>query len=168
MLTNRQKNVFKDALGDRKVGTELANIFDGIAPLSTTVQIPFANVRTLNATPFIVLPAPGVGYTNIPLSAFVQMKYGTAGYDSVGANDDLTFKYTNAGGSPLITVETTGFLDQTSGQVRFATSNFSTAIVPVENAPIVAHILTGEIYGAAGDSDLYVKISYLNLPISLL
>ena len=40
MLTNRQKNVFKDALGDRKVGTELANIFDGIAPLSTTVQIP--------------------------------------------------------------------------------------------------------------------------------
>lgn len=166
-LTNKQKDVLRIALTDGPSANGIITLLDNVPLLSSIVRIPYQSVRTLNATPFTILPAPGAGLAYILRSALVQMKYGSAAYDSVGSGDDLAFKYTNAAGATLITVETTGFLDQTSNQLRFASSNFAVAITPVNNAPIVANILAGEIYTAAGNSDLYVQLGYSIVPTSL-
>ena len=166
-LTTKAKNVLRDALADRTAANQIIQIVDNVPILNTVFKIPYQAVRTLRATPVTILAAPGIGHAYILRNAQVMMKYGTAAYDSVGASDDLTFKYTDGSGATLITIETVGFLDQTTDQLRYASSNFATAITPVDNAPIVAYFLTGEIYGAAGDSDLYVQLGYSIVPTSL-
>ena len=99
----------------------LIDLLDNTPLLYSVVKIPYQKVRTLYTTPVTIIPAPGSGKAIILKSSLVYMKYGSAAYDSVGANDDLTFKYTNAAGATLITVETVGFLDQTTNQLRYAT-----------------------------------------------
>lgn len=131
---------------------------------TATVTIPAAAVRTLNATPVELIPAPGAGLANVLESAVVFMDYGSAGYDAVGSSDDLTIRYTNASGALIATVETTGFLDQTTDQVRYVQPTTAAAIAPVANAAIVAHISTGEIYSAAGDSPIKFKLYYRVVP----
>lgn len=119
-----------------------------------------ADVKTLNATPVTLVAAPGSGKALILLGATLFMDYASAGYDSVGTSDDLTLRYTNGSGGLLATVETTGFLDQTSDQTRYVYPVSTAAITPTANAPIVAHLSTGEIYNAAGDSPLKYKVAY--------
>lgn len=129
-----------------------------------TVTIPHTSVRTLNATPYELVPAPGAGYANVLHSAVVFLDYGTAAYDSVGASDDLTIRYTNGSGALIATVETTSFLELTADAVRYVLPTTTAAITPVANAALVAHISTGEIYSAAGDSPLKFKVYYRVVP----
>ena len=130
------------------------------ATFVASVTIPYASVRTLNATPYELVAAPGSGKALILIGATVFMDYGSAGYDAVGASDDLTLRYTNGSGGLLATVETVGFLDQTADQTRYVYPVSTAAITPTANAAIVAHISTGEIYTAAGDSPIKVKVAY--------
>lgn len=130
------------------------------ATFVASVTIPAASVKTLNATPYQLVAAPGSGKALILVGATLFMDYGSAGYDSVGASDDLTLRYTNGSGTLLATVETVGFLDQTSDQVRYVYPTTTAALTPAANAPIVAHLSTGEIYSAAGDSPVKVKVEY--------
>lgn len=131
---------------------------------TATVTIPYASVRTLNATPYELVPAPAAGTANVVESVVAFLDYGSAGYDAVGASDDLTIRYTNGSGALIATIETVGFLDQTSDQVRYAKPTTTAAITPVAAAAIVAHISTGEIYTAAGDSPLKFKVYYRVVP----
>lgn len=131
---------------------------------TATVTIPYASVRTLNATPYELVPTPGAGYANVVESAVLFLDYGSAGYDAVGASDDLTIRYTNGSGALIATVETVGFLDATADAVRYVQPTTTAALTPVANAAIVAHISTGEIYSAAGDSPLKVKVYYRVIP----
>ena len=124
------------------------------------VVIPYASVRTLNATPVQVIPAPGPGKAIVDVWIQVYYNYGTAAYDSVGSGDDLAFKYTDGSGAKVCgDIETTGWLDQTSAGWRL-TGPVTTTMTPVANAAIVAQILTGEVYGAAGDSPLVIRSQY--------
>lgn len=119
-----------------------------------------AQVRTLNATPQTLVAAPGSNKALVLVHATLWLDYESAGYDSVGASDDLTIRYTNASGATLATIETTGFMDQTADQVRYVYPTTTAAFTPASNAPLVLHCSTGEMYSAAGDSPLKYKVHY--------
>jgi hypothetical protein len=131
----------------------------------TTTTIPFTAVRTLNATPVTVASIPWSQFGASPcflIPRWIQIyyDYGTAPYDSVGAADDLEFRYQNAAGTLLATVETVGFLDQSSDQFRYILPISNSSLTPQVNQPIVARIATGEIYTAAGDGVIRIRIGF--------
>lgn len=130
------------------------------------VAIANAACRTLNATPVQVIPAPGVGKAIVDISVQAKLVYATAAFDSVGAGDDLAFKYTDGSGAKVCgDIETVGWLDQSSSAWR-ATGPVVTSMTPVANAPVVAQILTGEIYGAAGGGSLVIRAQYRIVDLS--
>ena len=119
-----------------------------------------AACRTLNATPVEIIPAPGAGKAIVNVGVVAKYVYATAAFDSVGAGDDLAFKYTDASGAKVCgDIETVGWLDQTSSAWR-ATGPVVTTMTPVENAAVVAHVLSGEVYGAAGGGSLVIRAQY--------
>jgi hypothetical protein len=92
------------------------------------------------------------------------LDFGTAAYDGIAAGENFVVKYTDASGATLITVESDGFLDASADALRYADAA-NTLITPVENAALVAHILTGNI--ATGDSPLKVRTFYRVVPSTL-
>jgi hypothetical protein len=138
---------------------------------SVRVSIPSASVLTLNATPYQLVAAPGSGRMLILEGVEVYKAAGVADA-GVAAGEDISIKYTNGSGLEQAVIETTGFLDQTSAQVRYArfqtgaiTAGTVTSFVPVANAALVAHMLTGEII--TGDSAVVFRVYYRNLPSTL-
>lgn len=115
-----------------------------------------AQLLALNATPRTVLAAPAAGKAIIPTLIEVYKPAGTA-YAGIAAGEDLAFKYTDASGDILLTMETTGFLDQATAQTRVQLP-VNTTIKPVAAAALVAHMLTGEI--TTGDSNLLIRTHY--------
>lgn len=138
---------------------------------SALVTVSSAELLALNATPKTLVAAPGANKAIIFEGATLQMVYNSAAYTGVAVGEDLAFKYTNAAGAQVAGCEATGFLDQTTNQVRYARyfTNAAAALVsditPVANAPLVLHMLVGEI--ATGNSPLYVKVYYRVVPTSL-
>lgn len=120
------------------------------------VTITTAQLLALNATPVELVAAPGAGKANVLEEATFYKAAGTA-YDGIASGEDLSVKYTNGSGAEVAQVETTGFLDQATAQVRHAKAAVA-AVAPVANAALVAHLLVGEI--ATGDSDLKVRVRY--------
>lgn len=129
---------------------------------SAYVVITSAQLLALNTTPIAVIPALGAGLAAVPSRAIVRTDAGTAYV--VGSTDDLTFRYTNGSGQQVLSqIETTGFFDQTTTQIRTASPIASTGttagdITPVANAAVVAFINAGNL--TTGTSPLYVKIFY--------
>jgi hypothetical protein len=122
------------------------------------VEVPASAVLTLNATPFTLVPAPGAGKLTEFLGAIAMLDYAGTAYAGIAANEDLVIKYTNAAGVVVSnTLETTGFLDATSDQFRTFKA-ISTDLTPVPNAPLVLHLLNGEV--TTGNSPLILHVSY--------
>lgn len=126
----------------------------------TVVTITSAELLALNATPKVLIEAPGAGYAIIPHRALLHKPAGTA-YAGIAAGEDLRLAYTS---SPAISVlgevETTGFLDQTTEQTRIAYGASHTAasasVAVIENDSFEINLETDEI--TTGDSDLIVTI----------
>lgn len=122
-----------------------------------------AQLLALFATPQTIIAAQGAGIAVIPQRVAIYKPAGTA-YAAVAAGEDLVLKYTNASGAQCSSViETTGFLDQTTAQMRVAYPPASTGATagdfnPVANAAVVLHLLVGEI--TTGDSPLHVEVLY--------
>ena len=123
------------------------------------VTIPFASVRTLSATPYELIAAPGATKFIEVLSIHWWLDYGTATYDAAAAGDILTAKYTNAAGAAVV--------DGVAGDaIGAAVADYHTnvlavpEVIPVANAAIVASVAVGEWYAAAGDSPLKAEIMY--------
>jgi hypothetical protein len=148
---------------DKVEGSEMA-VNTGTFPAGTKITrktakvvITSAQVLALNATPVTLIAAPGAGKMLVFDEAVVYKPAGTA-YAAVGADDDLEIRYTNESGAQVNTLlECTGFVDQTSVQVRI-TRPIATEYTPVDNAALVLHMKTGEI--TTGNSPLYLTISY--------
>lgn len=124
------------------------------------VTITSTQLLALNATPQELVPAPGAGFALIFKGALIQKPAGTAYVED--ATDDLSVSYTDASGLEVGRVDSTGFLDQTTNQIRFvnpyhAASGLS-GITPVVNAALVLHLKNGEII--TGDSDLNIEVLY--------
>lgn len=138
---------------------------------SADVTILPAAMKTLNATPVTLVPAPGAGLALIFEGMLVSMTYGTAVYSDVAAGEDLAIKYTGSSGAVVAALETTGLFDQSSNQLRWvypgATAAFLPSTTPVANAPLVAHMLVGEIGTTTGDSPVKFRVFYRVVPSTL-
>jgi hypothetical protein len=126
----------------------------------TDITLTTAQVLALYTTPIQVLAAPGSGKAIVLVSLTAFLDYNSAAYDGVAAGENLVLSYTNASGTGLVLVETTGFLDQASDQVRHCRPSqaIDVDLTPVANAAVVAHILTGNI--ATGNSPLKLRIAW--------
>jgi hypothetical protein len=134
------------------------------------VTITAAQMLTLNATPVTLVAAPGAGLALLLEGVVAFYDYNSAAYAGVAAGEDLAIRLNDASGTIQTTIETTGFLDQTSDQVRYAkpyavATSGNVQITPVENQPLVAHMLTGEI--TTGNTPLKIRTYYSVIPTSL-
>jgi len=121
------------------------------------VTVTSAQVLALYGTPITIVEAPGAGKMVEFVGAVLYKPAGTA-YAGIAAGENVAIKYTDASGAQVNTaLESDGFLDQTTAQLRI-TRPIVTEVVPVANAALVLQILTGEII--TGDSPLYVKVFY--------
>jgi hypothetical protein len=134
-------------------------------PLKTaTVTVSASEMKALNATPKTLIAAPAAGKALILVAAELWLDYGSAAYAEIAGGEDLTIKYSNDSGAVLATVETTGFLDATADAFRYVTPTTTAAFAPVAAAPLVLHLLTGEII--TGDSPLKIRITYRELTLT--
>jgi len=121
------------------------------------VTLTSAQILALDTTPVSVIAAPGANKAIVIDSCEIRHAGGTA-YAAIAAGDDLFLKYTDGSGAQaLTTIETTGFLDQTSAQIRHIPNNTIGIITPVANAAIVAS-LGGAI--TTGNFDVLLRIRY--------
>lgn len=131
---------------------------------SVDVTVSSAEMLALNATPKTIVAAPGAGKAIIPVAALLFLDFGTAAYAGIAAGEDLAFKYTNAAGTQIFTVEATNFLDAVADALRYADAG-SALLTPTANAAVVLHMLTGEII--TGDSPLRIRMYYRVVPTTL-
>lgn len=155
VYTNLDKSKLTAAIANKTLAADMATKLDQAQQKSAVVTITSAQLLALNATEQEVLAAPGANKALVFEGATLVKPAGTA-YAGVAAGEDLTFKYTDASGTVLSTVETTGFLDSTSKTVAFGQPGGSVAVA--DNAAIVLHLLVGEV--TTGDSDLVLNVFY--------
>lgn len=157
-LTNKEKKALKTALVDLDLVAKATPICDANPELYKDFEITSAQLLALNATPVVVLAGPtDANKAYVPVAAIWHKPAGTA-YAGIAAGEDLVLKYTNASGATLMTVETTGFLDQATAQTRYVFASLAVDVNPVANAAIVANLLTGEI--TTGTSPLRIRVYY--------
>lgn len=146
-----------------------AGLQDGrIRPMQTVRKtITTAQVLALNATPIELVAAPGAGKVLVPNRLLVYKAAGTA-YAAVAAGEDLAV-ITETAATTLISVETTGFLDQTTAEFRMGervpASPETFDLTNEANDALQITILTGEV--TTGDSDLIVDLEYETLDLTL-
>ena len=125
------------------------------------VQITTAQILALYTTPVEIIPAPGAGRAIIFFGILLTKPAGTA-YSGIAGGEDLSITYTDASGHEVARAETTGFLDQTSLQNRYAghfgADSGLSAYTPVVNAAIMIHLLSGNI--TTGDTALNCIVQY--------
>jgi len=131
----------------------LSSNMDSVKIYSQSGTIETADVKTLNASPVVIVPKPGVGVFLEVVSFELFMDYETTAYDGIAADEDLSLEYETTG--QIFSIEATGFLDQASDQRRCA-HNVS-HLVGINEA-LVLKMLNGEI--ATGDSPLKYKVNY--------
>lgn len=136
----------------------------GLFSQFVNVEVTSAELLALFATPKALVPAPGVGKALILDMVVLYKPAGTA-YAGIAAGEDLSVKYTNAAGVEAAQIEATGFLDQATAQTRVARAAAAAALVPVENAALVLHMLTGEII--TGNTVLKLRVFYRVVPFTL-
>lgn len=137
---------------------------DQSVQVSADVTISSSELLLLNTTPKTLVAAPGAGLALVPIGLLLFLDYATTAYDGIAAGEDLALKYTDASGTQIMSVETTGFLDATADALRWAPAP-TTLLTPTANAALVLHMLTGNI--ATGDSPLKVRTFYKVLPTTL-
>jgi len=133
------------------------------------VTVSSAALLALFATPKqLVAAVPGQAI--IFEGAVAYMPYNGTAYAGVALGEDLSIKYTDGAGLEVAQCETTGFLDQTTNQLRHirpqaAAAAAISSITPVPNSPLVLHLLVGEI--TTGNSVLRLRVYYRLVPATL-
>jgi len=133
----------------------------GLLVRRSLTTVTAAQVLALHTTPITLVAAPGSGYINEFVSAYVYKAAGTA-YAAIATTDDFVISYTDENGEEVARLEATGFADSTAVQARLVLAqspaqDTATTIIPVDNA-VLCISLTGAI--TTGDSDLLVEVLY--------
>lgn len=132
------------------------------------VTITSAQMLALNATAQTLVAAPGAGYAIAVRKVMVFLDYNAAAYAGIAAGEDLSFKYNSSAGVEIIRIETDPFLTAVADELRIGYPSASGGFAdfePVANAPIVLHLLTGEII--TGNSPVKVRVYYDVIPSTL-
>jgi len=125
------------------------------------IRITAAQIKTLNASPVVLLQAPGAGLAWHFDHVTYQYKFGTAAFGNVG-NADLRIYYE---GTPTTysPINSLGFLDQIIDMVAANTIILPTLASPrgqsiCENQRVMLQKNAGPEY-SLGDGELYVTMS---------
>ncbi len=117
----------------------------------TAITLTSAQILALHTTGITVIAAPGAGKAVIPRVIEMFYDYGTVAYSGIASGDDFVLRYTDVSGVIAATIETTGFIDQTTNQTRVVINSGS--VTPTANAPLVIALA-----GAVTSGDGIVKI----------
>jgi hypothetical protein len=144
---------------------------DANAKLQDAVITPLARERVLISaaaaaaafsTPVEIVAAPGTGFALLPRKVIVSKAAGTA-FGGIAAGEDIRIAYGTAAIQTVGDIETTGFLDQTTDEMRVAyalsaaSGLDSVDLNALANDNIEFSLLVGDL---TGGSDLVVDIQY--------
>ena len=131
----------------------------------TDVVVTAAEVKALVATPIELVPATeaGAGFAIMPIAVSMFLTYGSEVFTETA--DQLLIEYSS--GADLMTVESTGFIDQASDQNRYQ-AMAATLFTPIENEAVNLGNDNDEIAGnASDDSTLTVRTYYRVVPVAV-
>lgn len=118
-----------------------------------------AAVKTLRATPVTLVAAPGAtSYVDV-VDCHWFLDFGTVAYDSAAAGDTLGAKYTNGSGAACLDLVAGNAIGAAAADYH-ALVRAVPEVIPVINAPVVAHLDLSEWFAAAGDSPLKYELTY--------
>lgn len=143
--------------------TEVLWVGTGVQSVAE-VTIAAGAVATLNATPVELVAAPGAGKAIVVDEVQWWLDFGSTAYDAAASGDTLVAKYTNGSGAAVVDTVAGDTFGGASADAYAVARGASVA--PVANAAVVAHINTGEWYGAAGDSPVKARIRYRTLDLT--
>lgn len=140
---------FEDIIGGGNMG--------GAVAVKDTV-LTNAQIKLLRATPVELVADPGDGEALILESVELLLNAGTAYVESA---DNFVIEY--ADGTDILTVETTGFIDQATAQRRFMQAEQVTVVTPIASSAIqIKNSGDGEVTGGNTDRTLTVRCRYRN------
>lgn len=146
--------------GELIVNNNAGGLVSAQATVNSVVRTTIANalVLALNAVPFEMVPAPGLGKTLICNRVVASKAAGTA--FTIGAGEDLAIIPT--GGAAFCAIDSDSFLDSVADEIRFAdrvpVNPEVLDLTALQNLALEATILVGEV--TVGDSDLIVEVHY--------
>lgn len=147
-------------------GVDAQALVEGV----TKTTITSAELLALFATPIEIVAAPAAGFANIFRRMGLYKAAGVA-YAGIAAGENLVAAYTDASGLVVSAeIETVGFLDQTTAQMRWVEKKAALTATVGEINPVAAAILVLKLEDAeiiTGDSDLIVWCYYDIVPVVL-
>lgn len=146
--------------GELIVNSTQGGLENAQATVNAVERVVIANalVLALNATPFEIVPAPGLGKTLVANRMVASKAAGVA--FAAGAGEDLAIIPT--GGAAFCAIDSAGFLDSTADEIRLAdrvpVNPEVLDLTALQNLALEVTILVGEVI--TGDSDLIVEVHY--------
>jgi len=128
------------------------------------VVLTSAQILALHGTPISIIAAAGANTAILIELVEAFFTPVTTAY-TISTNAGIALKYTNASGTTLATIPTTGLIDQAAAGIRIVARGApvsGTALTPVANAAVVANSLTADV--TTGDGTVTIRCWYRIIP----
>lgn len=123
---------------------------------TAVTQLTNTQIKALQATPIQLVADPGDGYAVLVEGVLMYLDVTTTGYTETA--DNLAIEY--VGGTDILTVETTGFLDQATDQIRYARPAIALT-TPVASAAVqIINNGDAEFGGGNAANTLSIEVEY--------
>lgn len=128
-----------------------------------------AQVAILNATPIVVIAAPGSGKAIVIESLHVMLDWVSVAYDGEVGGEDLQLQYTTGTQAALQACDNITCLnvDAVADTFGYVSAGTALGVVPVDNDSVEMTINSGEIFTAAGNSPIHYRIRYRIITLDL-
>ena len=154
-LSEKNQPIFNDS--DNKLGSNAVGNVYGV----TRVELTVAEMRAGFATPVELVAAPGAGFALLVDKVIISLPAGTA-FTGIASGEDIQIEYGALNVNVVTDVETTGFLDQATKEMRvtrFADPTLSFDLEAAGNDNIEYTLLIGDITaGRACLFDIYFEV----------